>query len=158
MQKLINIFHKLSTYGAFASMLGMVAAVTIQVLARFLLPSAPNWTEEIARMFFVWLVAFGVGIGIRDQAFVKLEILSNYLSEELHRKLQAIIFIVIFLFSIAMLYYSFLFIQIGLHEKSPALGINMGIVFTSIWLMMLSLALLSLEQVLLYLHPKSKNT
>lgn len=158
MQKLINIFHKISAYGAFASMLGMVAAVTIQVLARFLLPSAPNWTEEIARMFFVWLVAFGVGIGIRDQAFVKLELLSNYLSEELHRKLQVIIFIVIFLFSMAMLYYSFLFIQIGLHEKSPALGINMGIVFTSIWLMMLSIALLSLEQVLLYLHPKSKNT
>lgn len=155
MRKLINTFHNIAAYGAFCSMLGMVTAITIQVVARFLLPSAPNWTEEVARMFFLWLVAFGVAIGIRDRAFVRLEILTNYISLEAHRKLQIVIFSVICLFSIAMLYYSFLFIQLGLPEQSPALGLNMSLVFASIWIMMLSIALFSLEQLLLLLPLKN---
>jgi TRAP-type C4-dicarboxylate transport system permease small subunit len=156
MRKLINAFHKAAGYGAAISMLAMLAAITIQVVARFLLPSAPNWTEEAARMCFVWLVAFGVGIGIRDQAFVKLEILSNYLGREAQRRLQIFIFTIIFLFSVSMLYYSFLFVQIGMSEQSPALGLNMSLVFASIVVMMISIALLSLEQVLDLLYMKSK--
>ena len=155
MKTFINIFYKITTYGAFCSMLGIVVAITIQVVARFLLPSAPNWTEEVARMCFVWLVAFGVAIGIRERAFVKLEILTNYISAEAHRKLQLLIFAVICLFSVAMLYYSFLFIRLGLPEQSPALGMNMSGVFASIWIMMLSITLLSLEQILLLLHQKN---
>lgn len=157
MRRLINVFHKAAGYGAAISMLAMVAAISIQVVARFLLPSAPNWTEEVARIFFVWLVAFGVALGIRDKAFVKLEILSNYLSMEAQRKLQIFIFTIIFLFSVSMLYYSFLFVQVGMHEQSPALGINMSLVFAGIMVMMLSIALLSLEQVLDLLYMKSKN-
>ena len=157
MRKLINLFHKIATYGAFMSMLGMIAAVTIQVVARFMLPSAPNWTEEAARIFFIYLVAFGVAIGLRDNAFVKLEILRNYLSEKAQQKLQTIIFTSIFLFSLAMIYYSFLFLQLGFREQSPALEISMGIVFASLPLMMLSIALLSLEQIFLLLQPHRKD-
>lgn len=156
MRKLINIFHKIATYGAFLSMLGMIAAVTIQVTARFLLPSAPNWTEEAARIFFIYLVAFGVAIGLRDNAFVRLEILRNYLSERAQRRLQMIIFCGIFLFSLVMIYYSFLFLQLGFNEQSPALEISMAVVFASLPLMMISIALLSLEQIFLLQKPTGK--
>lgn len=156
MRKLINAFHSLATYGAFCSMLGMVTAISLQVFARFFMPSAPNWTEEVARIFFVWLVAFGVAIGIRDRAFIKLEILSSYLSQEAHRKLQMVIAALILLFAIGMLYYSFLFVQQGLDEQAPATGISMSIVFASVLALMLSIALLSLEQLLIHFHSNPK--
>lgn len=156
MIKLINVFHRISSFGAFISMLGMVAAVGIQVVARFLLPSAPAWTEEIARIFFIYLVAFGVGIGIKDNAFVKLELIRNYLSDKTHRKLQVFMLFTILLFSISMFYYSFLFMMVGLHEKSPAIEISMGFVFFSILILMFSAAIFSLEQLLLLSQSKNK--
>ena len=158
MNRLINAFHKIATYGAFVSLLGMVVVVTIQVVARFLLPSAPNWTEEIARILFIWLVAFGVAIGIRSNAFVRLELLRTYLGEGAQRKLQIATYATIFIFSLLMLYYSFLFVRIGFNEQSPAIGMNMSVAFASTSVMMLSISLLSLEQLLLFSQPKSKHT
>ena len=157
MKKVINAFHKIAGYGTLLSMLGMILAVSIQIFARFLLPSAPNWTEEAARIFFIYLVAFGVAIGIRDNAFVRLELLRIYLSQAAQRRLQTVIFSIIFVFALIMLYYAFQFIKLGLPEQSPAIGINMSIVFASIFILMLSIALLSLEQILLSLNSKSKN-
>lgn len=158
MRKLINIFHSLAAYGTFISMVGMIAAVAIQIVGRFLLPSAPNWTEEAARIFFVYLVGFGAAIGIRDNAFVRLELLRSYLSDKNHKILQLVIFSTVFLFSLGMLYYSFAFVLLGLNERSPAVEISMSIVFSSILILMLSIALLSLEQVFQIFQSKNTTT
>src|SRR5690606_17775883 len=88
MQKAINLFYAIARYGALLSLLGMVAVVALQVTARFLLSSAPNWTEELARTFFIYSVAFGVAVGIRQGSFVKIELLKGYFNEQVNAKIQ----------------------------------------------------------------------
>lgn len=148
MQKAINHFYTIARYGALMSLLGMIAVVALQVTARFLLPSAPNWTEELARTFFIYSVAFGVAVGIRQGSFVKIELLKGYFNEQINAKIQWAINLIIFAFASYMLYYATLFVAIGAKEKSSALGLNMAVVFSGILVMMLAIALFSLEQLI----------
>jgi TRAP-type C4-dicarboxylate transport system permease small subunit len=143
MKAFVEKYCKIADYGSFISMIGMITAITIQVIARLTLPSAPNWTEEMARIFFIYLVGFGVANGMKENAFVKLQILSNYLHERTQRFLRIFIYISIFFFSFTMIYFSYLFVEIGIYEKSGAMEISMGVVFFSIMIMMISLAVLS---------------
>ena len=148
MKQILSLLHKIAEYGTLLGLTGMILAVTIQVVARFLLPSAPSWTEEISRMFFIYAVAFGVSTGIRDRSFVRLELLQNYITEKSSRKIDIVIQWLIIFFSLLLLYYSYQFFLLGINEQSPSLKISMSAVFASIFVMMFSLVVFSFEHLL----------
>lgn len=155
MRNTITFFHKLAEAGAFISLLCMILSVVIQVFARLFLPSAPNWTEEAARIFFIYMVAFGAGLGIRSDAFVKLDIIRNMIQAKYYIQLQIVICTAIMAFSGFLTYYGWQFTLLGWHEKSPALLVNMTVVFFSMPLMMLSLFLFTLEQLVYLIKIKN---
>ncbi len=148
MKKMLKAAHKIAEYGTLLSFSGMILAVSIQVVARFLLPSAPSWTEEISRVFFIYMVAFGISTAIREKAFVRLELLYNYISKKVADKIDRMIQWAVTIFSLSMLYYSFEFLKIGINEQSPSLKISMSVVFASMFVMMLSIALFTFDQLL----------
>ena len=67
-----KIVNKTTETALFLSIGGMAVTVCVQVFARFFLPSAPDWTEELARIFFIFSVGFGAGLAIRDHGYVNL--------------------------------------------------------------------------------------
>jgi TRAP-type transport system small permease protein len=123
---------RLSEWGAVASMSVLVAAVVIQVTSRFLLPKAPSWTEELARIAFVYLVGFGAGLAVRAKAYVYLETLAQSLGAGAQRVLHLITQWILFFFCCTGFYYSMGFVRLGLYETSPALGSSMVPVFLSL--------------------------
>ena len=146
MRHLWKALHKIADYGTLLGFCGMIIAVTIQVTARFLLPSAPSWTEELSRMCFMYAVAFGVAAGIKNGAFVRLELLKSYLPEKVSKSIEIIIQWVIILFAISTLYYCISFLLIGMNEQSPSLKISMSVIFASMFVLMFSIAVFSFEQ------------
>lgn len=50
----------------------MIAVVLLQVIARYLLPWAPNWTEELARFCFIYLVSMGAALAVKDNGYVSV--------------------------------------------------------------------------------------
>lgn len=121
--------------GVILSLTGMVISVVIQVFTRFFMESAPHWTEEAARIFFIFSVAFGAGLGIRDHAFVQLDYFLNKLNVSNKYIIQIIIHGIILLFGVLLSYYSIIFIEIGSSETSPSLQINMSFVFSSMFIL-----------------------
>ena len=152
----MKLHHKIANIGAVLSLTAMISAVTIQVFARFFLESAPPWTEEAARIFFIYLVAFGVGIGIRNGDFIQLDLIDKYLSQRYSRILQIISHMTVIAFSGVLIVYSWQFIKLGLHEKSPALQLSMALVFLSMLIVGLSIAIFMVEQFrdLVNNHPR----
>jgi TRAP-type transport system small permease protein len=157
MKKILPVFNRIAQVGTFVSLTGMILAVVIQVLARLLLPSAPNWTEEVARIFFIYMVAFGAGLAVRNDVFVKLDFLQYYISQRIYRALQVLATMVLLMFSAGMVYYGWEFTVLGAAERSPALLISMAFVFFSMELMMVSIMLFSAGQlyVLLTTNPNA---
>ena len=147
-KKLFDVLYKISGAGAVLSILGMIAAVFVQVFARFLLDSSPGWTEEMARIFFIYAVAFGAGPAVRNNDYVRLELIERYLSEKGKRSLQSVILLVSGLFFLALVYYAWQFVLIGLPERSPSLETSMGLVFISIFMAFLFILLFTVERLL----------
>jgi TRAP-type C4-dicarboxylate transport system permease small subunit len=139
--KPMKLTYKLFKAGALISLTAMIAAVTIQVFARFFLESAPHWTEEAARIFFVYSVGFGTAIGIKNGDFIRLDLINKYLPGKLSKRLNIFTDMAVIVFAVVLTVHSLKFVQLGMDELSPALQITMGFVFTSITLIGLSVIL-----------------
>ncbi len=130
----MKLIYKLFKTGALISLAAMITAVTIQVFARFFLESAPHWTEEAARIFFVYSVGFGTAIGIKNGDFIRLDLINKYLPGKLNKWLNIFTDMAVVVFGVVLTMHSLKFVQIGMDELSPALQITMGFVFISITL------------------------
>jgi TRAP-type C4-dicarboxylate transport system permease small subunit len=60
----------------------LLASVFLQIVTRFLMTPF-SWTEEVARVSFVWFTFFGISYGIRNNSHVRFDFLINRLSVSL---------------------------------------------------------------------------
>ncbi len=151
----MKLHHKIADTGTLLSLVLMISAVIIQVFTRLFLESAPPWTEEAARICFIYVVAFGTGIGIRNGDFIKLDILDTVLSSHQIKKLWVFNQLIVLVFSFILIFQSLRFIHLGMDEQSPALKLSMGLVFISILVIGLSIAIFTLEHFASILKKKN---
>lgn len=142
---MMGLTGRIFRVGALISLASMITVVAIQVFSRFFLESSPHWTEEAARIFFIYSVAFGTGAGIRNGDFVKLNLIGRYLSRGPDRMLEIATDIIVAAFSVILVFHSLEFIRLGMDELSPALKVPMGLVFISITLTGLAIFIFTLE-------------
>jgi TRAP-type transport system small permease protein len=143
----MKFVHKIIATGAFISLSAMIVVVTIQVFSRYFLETTPHWTEEAARMLFIYSVAFGTGIGIRNGDFIMLNLIGKYLSPRHDWLLQFSTHILTIAFSLVLIIGSLQFVRLGMDEHSPALEITMGYVFISMVIIGVAIAIFTLEQI-----------
>lgn len=144
MKKVKLIMDKVLEAGALLSFLGMITVVSIQVFARFALPKAPSWTEEAARIFFIYTVSFAGGLAVKAHAFVYVDTFINLLSPKIRTFLKILIYLVISSFMGIVVFQSIAYIKVGVIQSSPALRIPMSYVFTSTFIMSFFIGLYSL--------------
>lgn len=128
MKKLID---KLLEIGAVISIMAMISVVMVQVVSRFALPKAPHWTEEAARMCFIFTISFAGGLAIRDKAFVNVDTFLNLLPKKLSQFIEIMIYIILVGFMGLISLKSLEFIKIGSIQRSPSLLIPMSYLFSS---------------------------
>ncbi|MFP5406580.1 MAG: TRAP transporter small permease, partial [Gammaproteobacteria bacterium] len=57
----------------------ITVSLIYQVFGRYVLNSAPGWTEEVARMLIVWLTMLGAGACLRGGSHIAVTVLVNAL-------------------------------------------------------------------------------
>ena len=110
--------------------------VLIQIISRNLLPSAPSWTEELARYTFIYMVAFGCGVSILKDEFVFVEFLRDALEAKgLHMANKVIRLLVNFAMLVLCLFILFKavpgFAFIKFRMVSTAMQLPMQVVYFS---------------------------
>lgn len=122
-------------YGTLLSSLGFIGATLIQIYARFFMDSAPSWTEEAARFFFIYAMSFAAGLAMKSGYYVHFDILFN----KMNKKQQQIVNILVSMFTLILFgvltLYALQFVKVGIPEHSPSLGVSMAIAFISIVIM-----------------------
>lgn len=134
-------------YGTLLSSWLLIGSVMLQIFARFFLESAPAWTEEASRLFFIYAIAFAAGLAFKDDYYVYLEVFF----EKLSLRFQRILLILIptsttILFGI-MTIYAIQFVRIGWIEKSPGMKIPMAIAFVSMLIMSSTICYFSILEI-----------
>ena len=141
----MKLTYKLFNAGALISLGSMILIVAIQVFTRFLMESTPHWTEEAARIFFIYSVAFGTATGIKNGDFIRLNLIGKYLSSRYDKLLNIFTEMTTIAFAITLVIHSIKFVKLGMDELSPALEITMGFVFISITIIGLSILIFTFE-------------
>lgn len=136
-----NAIDRLCLTLAKAALVGMVAAIALQIVARYGLRSPPSWTEELARYFMVWGGLLGATAAFRrgiDPAVRQRPETGKGWSVQFAR---TTLVLCVLLFLVPILYFSFFgpnfdpsrsFLMRNLARTSSGLGINLIFVAAAI--------------------------
>lgn len=111
----------------------ITAIISYSVIMRYIFNDSPSWAEEITRFFFIWSAFISIGLCIKRQSSIRIDILLNVLSKKACR----VLLILVNIFIIAVFAY-WLKGAIGVTktlinngQTSPALLVPMWIIYGS---------------------------
>lgn len=143
-------------YGALISTWGLICTVLIQIVCRFSPLATPSWTEEASRIFFIYAMSFASGLAMKNDAYVHLDMFYNRFPIRFQKLLTKAIPMITFLLFAIMAFYSIKFIVLGIPEKSPSMGFNMGVAFFSMFIMSASICYYLWDKLLRFFKKPSR--
>ena len=131
------------------AMTAIVCVVTLQVLGRTpLLKTAPHWTEELSRMIFICIVAFGSIAATMKNEFVAVDLLVSRLKGRAAAIYNIVLDILLAVFFFSLTPACLKFINLGSKQTSPSMGVNMGYLYALIFVSILGMALAKVDRVI----------
>jgi len=121
--------------GTLVSTWGLIATVLLQIICRFTPIDTPSWTEEASRLFFIYAMSFAAGLAMKNEFYVHLSMFYDRFPSRFKELLSLVIPILSLVLFVFMGIYSVQLIMLGLAEKSPSMGLNMGFAFLSMFIM-----------------------
>jgi TRAP-type C4-dicarboxylate transport system permease small subunit len=91
LETFVDKYNVLMSSIASIFLMGFITVVMIQVISRTFLPKSPAWTEEVARYFFIYMVAFGASVAVHKKEFVGIDLLTVYFPDTINRLLEILI-------------------------------------------------------------------
>ena len=129
MRNFLRHFGLVLKYATGLATLGFVVVILLQIFARLLLPTAPSWTEEAARIFFVLAVGCAAGLALRSGEYVHFDFFYQRMSPAWQRRLRLVIDLATVVLFAVFTFYALRFTAMGLAERSPSLKFPMAVPF-----------------------------
>ena len=104
-------------------------AVFGQVVARYVFNQPPAWTEELARFCQVWIVLLASSICLRKGSHLAVDYLGPALAPGARRVVALITGFLIAIYSVVVVVWGARLVMIGWVQTSPAMHLNMGMVY-----------------------------
>lgn len=131
----------------------LTTAVFAQVVARYVFNQPPAWTEELARFCQVWIILLASSICIRKGSHLAVDYLGPVLTSGVRRMVGWFIGGLIVIYSAVVVIWGIRMVMIGSVQTSPAMQLNMGLVYL---VFPIAGGLMVLESILATVHPSSK--
>ncbi|WP_448212948.1 TRAP transporter small permease [Colwellia sp. MEBiC06753] len=138
----------------------IVVAVSWQVFSRFVLAAPSSVTEELARFLLIWIGVLGAAYAYRTKAHLGLDLVVSKMAAAPKRLTLIIIELTVILFSLSIMTYggiSLVSLTLELKQISPALGWQMGLVYSVIPLSGVLITLYALENLITIARQPLKN-
>lgn len=148
MNAVIRWMRVILRLGTGASFLVLIAAVTVQVVARSFVGGSPVWTEELTRFALLYLAGFGTGLALFTGDLVNVDLVSESLPGRWPWLLRLGSALLVLMFCVLTLGPALRFTQIGAMQTSPAMGLQMTWVHGSVLLLLAMLGLAALLRVI----------
>ena len=141
-------------WGTFLSTLGFVGCILYQIFARLALPTAPSWTEEAARLFFVLAIGCAAGLALRSNEYVSFDYFVRRMPPAGQRRVGQLIDVLTLVLFVLFTYQAGRFVVQGLAERSPSLKFPMAVPFAGVFILGLSLSVYALRRLWMVLRAK----
>ena len=129
-EKLVQILG----YINFINLFVLLLIVLWQVFSRYVLNDPSTTSEELARIFLMWLGPLGAAYALAFNEHMAIDLLSQKLSPENQKLIRKVILIFCGLLSVIFLKggYEIVTESLALEQKTAALGIPMGYVYIAV--------------------------
>lgn len=134
--------------GTLLSTYGLLFTVLLQIICRFTPINTPAWTEEASRLFFIYAMSFAAGLAMKNEFYVHLDMFYERFPERIKKTLNLAVPSITLILFVVMAVYAIKFVILGIPEKSPSMGFNMGIAFFSIFIMSTSISYYLLRKIM----------
>lgn len=132
MKMVFRVFDRAVQICIFLCIAGFVAVSFSQVFCRFVLNNSIPWAEELCRYLFVWMVFIGAGLGILHRRHIMIDIVPNLIPRAFKKYYTAALDLIVFVFTLLLIYTGYVFAVRGMRQFSPAMQIPMGYIFSGI--------------------------
>ncbi|MEQ9286322.1 MAG: TRAP transporter small permease subunit [Cyclobacteriaceae bacterium] len=149
-----QLIEKILKAGTLLSTFGFIGSTLIQIYARFFMDSAPSWTEEASRFFFVYAMSFAAGLALKDNYYVYLDVLYAKLKSPARRLVDISVHLTTIALFMVLGIYAIQYVVLGIPEKSPSLGFPMAVAFVSMVVMSLSIVIYAVYELKSSLNKK----
>lgn len=121
----MKIFNKLEEWIGGILFLAIFAILIAQILFRQLFHSPLIWSEELARLLFVYVGMLGISVGIRNQQHVFIDFVTNLMPPKIKQFTNSFVQLIIFISIIFFVHFgiklfldaSFEIVSLGISEK-----------------------------------------
>jgi TRAP-type C4-dicarboxylate transport system permease small subunit len=114
----------------------LLAAMTLltgaQIAGRFLFGYSIFWSDELARFLLIWIAFLGMSIGVRRGAHPGVDSLARALPPGIRRAVTGVAFACCLLFFLVMVGHGTLLALRTWAQRSPSLGLRMGIPYLAV--------------------------
>jgi TRAP-type C4-dicarboxylate transport system permease small subunit len=155
MKRAIRLAGTTLKWGTLLMTLAFVVCILVQIYARLFLETAPSWTEEAARLFFLLSVGFAAGLAYKSDYYVYFDFLYARMGAAARGWLTLTIDLMTVLLFVLFVYYAVQFTAMGVVERSPSLKFPMVIAFASMVVLGLSILLFAVQRLLSHLPTRS---
>lgn len=111
----------------------LTGTVFLQVLNRLVLPFSMPWTEELAKLTLFWLTYIVLASTFKNEYHIRIDFIDTIIRKDLGKKiLDLIVNMMGILFSIILIYYSYIFFQ-----QAFSSGQKTSVLLLPIWIIIL---------------------
>ena len=107
----------------------LTIAVFTQVVSRYVFNQPPTWTEELARFCQVWIILLTSSICLRKGSHLAVDYVGPALAPGVRRAVAVITGGLIAIYSAVVVVWGVRLMMIGWVQTSPAMQLNMGLVY-----------------------------
>ena len=135
MHRVVRIVDALLKNVLIGLMVALVAAVSWQVISRYVFASPSSWTEEVARFLMIWVGLLGAAYAFRTGVHLGLDLLPNKLSGRSAEILKLFTLGAVILFSVTVLIVGggkLVLLTWELKQYSAVLGLPIAFVYSVI--------------------------
>jgi TRAP-type C4-dicarboxylate transport system permease small subunit len=107
----------------------LTLAVFVQVVARYVFNQPPAWTEELARFCQVWIILLASSICVRKGSHLAVDYLGPALAPAARKVVAVTTGCLITAYCAVVVIWGVHLLVIGWMQTSPAMQLNMGLVY-----------------------------
>lgn len=143
-QRVVGAFDALMRVLVGIAFAVLLVTVLIQVSGRSFFASSPVWTEELTRFALLFMVAFGVGVSLRNGDLVNVDVIVEALPPRPAFALRLLCALLTVALCAILIWPAWRFTAIGALQTSPALGLRMTFVHASVLILIAALGFFAL--------------
>lgn len=87
LKKVIKIYDDIELYAISIGLVTIVGVLFIQVVARFVFDEGLTWSEELARVLFIWVSWLGISLGQKKGEHIKVTMIVDRFTGKSQRNL-----------------------------------------------------------------------